>query len=82
MREVQSGESGPSLADALIGGAVVREAVRGISGATSEDTSRLAALIVFAFLAHSARPVLAGSLRVVRAQSLRVRSGLRGRYRR
>jgi hypothetical protein len=80
VREVQSGQSGPSLADALIGGAVVREAVRRISGATSEDAPRLAALIVFALLAHAARPVLAGSLRGVRAQALRVRSAL-DRYR-
>jgi hypothetical protein len=78
---VQSREdSSTSLLITMIAGAVVREAVRGISGATSEDASRLAALIVFALLAHSARPVLAGSLRGVRAQSLRVRRVLRGRY--
>jgi len=64
----------------LIGGAIVKQSVHGIAGATSKDTSSVAALIAFALLARSVHPVLAGSLRRAKAQSLRIRAAIAGRY--
>jgi hypothetical protein len=63
VREVQSS---PTLGDALIGGAIVKQSVLGIAGATSQDTS-FCALVVFAVLARTAGPVLGGTYRGVRA---------------
>ena len=77
VREVQSS---PSLGDAPIGGAIVKQSVLGIAGATSEDTSFFGALIVFAILARTAGPVLGGTYRGVRAQRRRFRAAMRGRY--
>jgi hypothetical protein len=76
-REVQSS---PSLGDALIGGAVVKQSIRSIAGALPEDTAPLGALIVFALLAHAARPTVEGTYHRVSAQRRRFRAAMRGRY--
>ncbi len=76
-REVQSS---PSLGDALIGGAIVRQSIRSIAGALPEDTAPMGALIVFALLAHAARPTVEGTYRRVAAQRRRFRAAMRGRY--
>jgi hypothetical protein len=70
----------PLSGDALIGGAIVKQSVLGIAGATSEDTSFFGALIVFAILARTGGPVLGGTYRGVRAQRRRFRAAMRGRY--
>ena len=76
-REVQSS---PSLGDALIGGAVVKQSIRSIAGALPEDTAPLSALIVFALLVHAARPTVEGTYHRVSAQRRRFRAAMRGRY--
>jgi hypothetical protein len=76
-REVQSS---PSLGDALIGGAVVKQSIRSIAGVLPEDTAPLSALIVFALLAHAARPTVEGTYHRVSAQRRRFRAAMRGRY--
>jgi hypothetical protein len=76
-REVQSS---PSLGDALIGGAVVKQSIRSIAGVLPEDTAPLGALIVFALLAHAARPTVEGAYQRVSAQRRRFRAAMRGRY--
>jgi hypothetical protein len=78
--KVRKVQSSPTLGDALIGGTIVKQSVLGVAGATSQDTAVFGALIVFAIVARSARPVLAGTYRGVRAQRRRFRAVIRGRY--
>jgi hypothetical protein len=77
VREVQSS---PSLGDALIGGSIMKQSIRSIAGALPEDTAPLGALIVFALLAHAARPTVEGTYQRVSAQRRRFRAAMRGRY--
>jgi hypothetical protein len=76
-REVQSS---PSLGDALIVGAVVKQSIRSIAGVLPEDTAPLGALIVFALLAHATRPTVEGTYQRVSAQRRRFRAAMSGRY--
>jgi hypothetical protein len=77
VREVHSS---PSLGDALIGGSIVKQSIRSIAGALPEDTAPLGALIVFALLAHAARPTAEGTYQRVSAQRRRFGAAMRGRY--
>lgn len=81
-RQVRKARSSPNLAgDTVIATAAFKETVDSIAGPPSRDTSFAAGLIVFAVLAHSFRPAVAGSLgalrksvRVVITQGFRLRA--------
>jgi hypothetical protein len=57
----------PSRMHAAIGGSAVDTAVRGIAGAPSKHVPFAGGLIVFALVAHSLRPTVAGVAHEVRA---------------
>jgi hypothetical protein len=80
-KEIRKARSSPNVAgNTMIATAAFKETVDSIAGRPSRDTSFAAALIVFAVLAHSFRPAVAGSLgalqkavRAVITQGLRLR---------
>ena len=77
VREVQSS---PSLGDVLIGGAIAKHSIRSVAGVLPENTAPFGALVVFALLAHAARPTVEGTYQRVSAQRRRFRAAIRGRY--
>jgi hypothetical protein len=75
----------PSVADTAIGAAALKETAHRIAGDSSRDTPFFGALIAFALLGRSFRPLVRGSFRGVRgsfrgviAGSRRVRALLEG----
>lgn len=76
-KQMRKARSSPNFAgNALIATAGFKETVDGIAGPPSRNTSFAAGLIVFAVLAHSVRPAVAGlrgSVRGVITQGLRLR---------
>jgi hypothetical protein len=69
--EVRKVRSSPTaVGDTMIGAAALKETLDSVAGYPSGDTSSAAALIVFAVLAHTFRPVVEGSLGAV-AESVR-----------
>jgi hypothetical protein len=77
-KQIRKARSSPNLAgNTMIATGAFKETVDSIAGHPSRDTPFAAALIVFAVLAHSVRPAVAGSLgdlRAVITQGLRLRS--------
>ncbi len=74
--------SGPSVADAAIGAAVLKEGAYRIAGDWSRDTQSFGSLVAFALVARH-HPVFRGvrsSLRGAKASSRRARTFLRRRY--
>jgi hypothetical protein len=67
-------------ADARIGASVVNVAFRGIAGAPSRNMPLAGALIAFAVVSHSVRPVVTASVRDVRALTREVRTAFGARY--
>jgi len=78
--KVREAQPSPSLGDALIGAAIAKQSIRSVAGVLPEETSSFAALVVFALLAHSARPAVERTYSTVRAQRHRFRAAMRGRY--
>ncbi len=72
--------AGPSVADTVMGAAVVRESVHRIAGAWSRDSPFFGTLVAVAVLGASFRPVLGASFRGVKASSHRARAGFDHRY--
>jgi hypothetical protein len=72
----------PSRTDAAMGGVVANAAVRGIAGAPSATVPLAGGLIVFALLARSWRPAVAGAVHEVRALAHGIESAFGLRYRR
>ena len=63
--------------NAAIGGSVLNAALDGIGGAPSRDIPLAGALIGLALVAHSLRPIVAGSVREVRALERGARAAAR-----
>jgi hypothetical protein len=71
---------GPSLADGLIGGSVVREVVYGVAGPSARETPLFGTLLTIAILGGAARPGLVKTLHAARARSQKMNLTFRHRY--
>jgi hypothetical protein len=77
----------PSLPDTAMGAAVLRQTALGIAGEPSRAVPFAGALVAFALVGRSSRPMLRGTFRTTRGSARRVvtapyrlRSFARGRY--
>jgi hypothetical protein len=70
--QVRKARSSPTrIGDAMLGTAAMSEAIDGIAGHPSRDTSSAVALIAFAVVAHSTLPAVRRSLHAMRQASRR-----------
>jgi hypothetical protein len=74
------GPGGPTSADAILGGGLLKEVVHGISGSSSRDTPLFGTLVAIAVLAGLARVMVGRPVRAFRAGSHRARLIFNRRY--
>jgi hypothetical protein len=74
------GPGGPTRADAILGGGLLKELVHGIAGLSSRDTPLFGTLVAIGVLAALRRVILGRPVRAFRAGSHRARLMFNRRY--
>lgn len=80
LRRWMSGPMTPTMADDMLGVAMLRELLASAAGPTVRETPQLGTLLMLAFAGRALGPTVIRSIRGMRHQSQRLNSGFRHRY--